>query len=66
MADERFAAAAQALAGVMTRAFGWRPDDFWSATPADLRNALGLDLADESPGDTTLLTRLLEAFPDDK
>ena len=61
-----FAEAARAAARVAAALAGWRPDDFWSATPADLRTALGLDLADEAPGDTPLLTRLLEAFPDDK
>ena len=66
MADERFAAAAQALAGAMTRAFGWRPDDFWSATPAEIAAIVG---ADDAPsiavpvarGD---LDRMMERFPD--
>jgi uncharacterized phage protein (TIGR02216 family) len=45
---------------------GWSPETFWAATPADLRNALGIDLAAETPADATLLSRLMEAFPDDR
>jgi hypothetical protein len=31
-----FAAGAARLAGVTPRLLGWRPDDFWNATPAEL------------------------------
>lgn len=31
-----FAAAALRLSGLVPRALGWRPQDFWSATPAEL------------------------------
>ena len=62
----RFAEAARAATHVAAALLGWRPDEFWAATPADLRNALGLDLAGETPADAGLLTRLMEAFPDDK
>ncbi|AKH43482.1 putative phage protein (TIGR02216 family) [Altererythrobacter atlanticus] len=31
-----FAAAALRLSGLASRQLGWRPDDFWSATPAEL------------------------------
>jgi hypothetical protein len=36
--DERstFADGARRLAGLVPRALGWRPDEFWSATPAEL------------------------------
>jgi hypothetical protein len=36
--DERkpFAAGACRLAGIAARLLGWRPDDFWNATPAEL------------------------------
>ena len=33
---ERFAAGAQRLAGLVPRALGWRPGEFWNATPAEL------------------------------
>ena len=61
-----FADAARAAARVSAALVGWRPDEFWAATPADLRNALGLDLAAETPADAGLLTRMMEAFPDDR
>lgn len=62
----RFVDAATGAARVAAALLGWRPDDFWAATPADLRTALGLDLTAETPADAGLLTRLMEAFPDDK
>jgi uncharacterized phage protein (TIGR02216 family) len=33
---ETFAAGALRLSGLLPRALGWRPDDFWTATPAEL------------------------------
>ena len=33
---ETFAAGAGHLAGLIPRALGWRPDDFWNATPGEL------------------------------
>ena len=35
-----FADTARSAAGFAAQALGWRPDEFWRATPADLRNAL--------------------------
>ena len=32
----RFADAALTLAGLVPRLLGWRPDEFWAATPAEL------------------------------
>jgi hypothetical protein len=61
-----FGDAARGAARVAAALLGWAPDVFWAATPADLRTALGLDLAGEAPGDAGLLARLMEAFPDDR
>ncbi|KAB7648187.1 phage tail assembly chaperone [Polymorphobacter fuscus] len=61
-----FCDAARVAARVAAAALGWRPDDFWAATPADLRTALGLDLTDAAPGDAGMLAQLMEAFPDDE
>ena len=36
----QFGQAASTLAGIAARALGWRPDEFWNATPADLVLAL--------------------------
>lgn len=60
-----FALAARRAAHVAAAALGWRPDEFWAATPAELVTALGLDAApDTSPADTMKLAALMEAFPD--
>ncbi|MFZ4687728.1 MAG: phage tail assembly chaperone [Polymorphobacter sp.] len=63
----RFDAAARQAARVAAALLGWRPDEFWAATPEDLRTALGLDDAsDPAPGSAALLAQLMEAFPDDR
>ena len=31
-----FSDSARRLSGLVLRALGWRPDDFWNATPAEL------------------------------
>ena len=38
-----FAAAAGRLAGLVTRAFGWVPEQFWQATPAELAAIFATD-----------------------
>ena len=56
-----FGLVAVRLSGVTSRLLGWRPHDFWAATPAELTAAL------TSPADTTAtgldrndLNRLME------
>lgn len=47
------------LAGLAGVLFGWRPDEFWNATPAELAallEALG--------GERVDVARLMEMFPD--
>ena len=39
--SDTFAARAAVLAGLAARALGWRPPEFWSATPAELALSLG-------------------------
>lgn len=34
--NTRFGEAAQNLAGLVPRVLGWRPQEFWDATPAEL------------------------------
>lgn len=66
MTDGRFGTAALALAGVMARALGWRPDEFWAATPADVAAALG-GWRDENPAggvDRAGLAAMMEQNPD--
>lgn len=62
----RFADGARRLAGVAGLLFGWRPDDFWRATPDELATLFAA-LQGEAPAavDGALLARLRERFPDD-
>lgn len=63
----RFEAAARRAARVAAVTLGWRPDDFWAATPTDLCTALGLDDAgDDLPVTADVLARLMEGCPDDR
>lgn len=56
-----FTAAALRLAGVATRAFGWVPDHFWQATPAELAATLATDdAAATAPLSRTELDALME------
>jgi hypothetical protein len=38
--NDSFGRAAQRLAGLSARVLGWRPADFWHATPAELSAAI--------------------------
>ena len=60
-----FAAAARRAARVAAALLGWRPAEFWAATPAELRTPLGLDTADDgAPATQDLLARLMKECPD--
>lgn len=61
---ERLGPVAVTLAGVMARAFGWRPDEFWSATPADVAAVLGADQPEGAGFGRATLAAMMEAFPD--
>jgi len=51
-----------------TRLAGWRPDEFWRATPAELETVLAAFASAatdaETPPDATLIAALKEQFPD--
>jgi len=55
-------AAALRLAGVAARLLGWRPHEFWAATPAELAAALhpGGEVAATKPVGRDELKRLME------
>jgi hypothetical protein len=59
--DERktFAAGAARLAGLVPRALGWRPGEFWNATPAELA---AIFASSEQPGGTPLTRGELAAL----
>ena len=58
----RFGARATALSGAAARLLGWRPDEFWRATPAELAAVLKDDVIEPVVGEE--LARLREQFPD--
>lgn len=65
----RFADSARTLAGQAGLLLGWRPAEFWCATPDELETALGA-LAAVMPGhaappDRATLARLKEMHPDE-
>lgn len=61
--ERRFGPVALDLLGVMARAFGWRPDEYWAATPADLAAVLGNERG-AAGIDRAGLAAMMEAFPD--
>lgn len=58
-----FSDAAARLAGLAGALLGWRPDEFWSATPAELAAVLNAGAGAE-PVSPDELIRLKEMFPD--
>ncbi|MFM6853885.1 MAG: phage tail assembly chaperone [Sphingopyxis sp.] len=68
MAD-LFAHHAARLAGVAGALLGWRPDEFWRATPEELIVVLAAlnpaDGAADAMPDAAALHRLKEQFPDE-
>jgi uncharacterized phage protein (TIGR02216 family) len=61
-----FSAGAMQLLGLMARVAGWRPDEFWAATPADVRTVLGgwVEGDAAAPVDGASLAAMMERFPD--
>ena len=60
-----FSAAAARLAGLAGALLGWRADEFWSATPAELAAVLRALTGGDAPAASSAdLARLMEMFPD--
>jgi hypothetical protein len=59
-----FSEAAARLAGLAGALLGWRPDEFWKATPAELAAVFGAMAPDEASASADDLARLKEMFPD--
>jgi uncharacterized phage protein (TIGR02216 family) len=59
--SQSFGAGARRLAGLTARMLGWRPDEFWAATPAELAAILAPE-GDAAPAPLTRaeLNRLME------
>ncbi|MGQ2943351.1 phage tail assembly chaperone [Blastomonas fulva] len=65
MSAASFAEAARVLAGVSAWALGWRPDEFWRATPDELAASLSGPVPSSSaPPDTQAIAALRTMFPD--
>lgn len=62
---ERFSDSAAGLAGLAGALLGWRPEEFWKATPAELAAVLGAlaGPSGEAAGREEL-ERLMKLFPD--
>jgi uncharacterized phage protein (TIGR02216 family) len=61
-----FGERAAELAGFASSLLGWRPGEFWTATPADFATALGLDEHDGDAMDRAAMDRLVAQFPDNR
>lgn len=58
--SERLGPRARQLAGLAGRSLGWRPAEFWRATPAELATILAPDAGATAPIDRAALSRLME------
>lgn len=60
-----FSECARKLGGLAGAVLGWRPDEFWHATPAELAAVLEAIGGGEGGGATCAdLARLMEIYPD--
>ncbi|MFN4020658.1 MAG: phage tail assembly chaperone [Erythrobacter sp.] len=61
-----FADAARRAFALSARLLGWRPAEFWAATPAELAMALEdpSAAAPPAPPDRDLIVRMMECDPD--
>lgn len=55
-----FTNGATRLAGLAAQALGWRPAEFWAATPAELALSLGWPDADAAPPTRAEILELIE------
>ena len=62
-----FSETARRLAGQAGLLLGWRPEEFWRATPDELETAFaafGPVMAEAAPPDRAAIARLKEMYPD--
>jgi uncharacterized phage protein (TIGR02216 family) len=62
--ESNFLALATRFAGQTALLLGWRPDDFWNATPAELTAILAALVPQTEAVDEALLAKLMKEFPD--
>lgn len=58
--SQSFATTAVRLAPLAARVLGWRPAEFWAATPAELALSLGLEDAGDAPLSRAEIVQLME------
>jgi uncharacterized phage protein (TIGR02216 family) len=61
-----FGESALELAGHAAALLGWRPNDFWDSTPAELATAVGMDRHAVGQMGREELDKLLMQLPDDR
>lgn len=59
-----FTQLAAQMAGQVALLLGWRPDDFWNATPAELTTILSVMSPAVDGVDAIMLQHLMKEFPD--
>ena len=59
-----FADSALQLSGQTALLLGWRPDDFWNATPEELATILAALSPTGDAADGATLSQLMKVFPD--
>ena len=59
-----FSDGAARLAGLAGAVLGWRPEEFWRATPAELATVLSMLVGERPTMAADDLGRLMEQFPD--
>lgn len=60
-----FSASAVRLAGVASVVLGWRPEEFWRATPEELATVFAAMTGERDvPPDAAAMARLMAQFPD--
>ena len=60
-----FGEAAARLSGAAAMLLGWRPDDFWNATPAELAAVLGAVAPEADAPNPMTIDELRRRFPDE-
>jgi len=62
--DSAFGEAAARLSGAASLLLGWRPEEFWNATPAELALVLKIGECLPDAPDATTIQALRRRFPD--
>jgi hypothetical protein len=61
----RFGECAERLCSIASQLLGWRPAEFWQATPAELALALRPPCGGPDGPDARLIAELRARFPDE-